>query len=78
MEYMRTTINLDDDSFELARQYAKSRSLRLGKAVSELVRRGALAPRPTHLVNGLHVFDLPDDSPKVTVKAVKDLEAEIG
>jgi hypothetical protein len=73
---MRTTINLDDDVLPLVKEYAESRSVGMGKALSELVRRGINAPRPTRLVNGLQVFDLPPDSPPVTTKAVRKLEAE--
>jgi len=73
---MRTTLSIDDDAFRLVKRYAASRSLRLGKAVSELVRRGIAAPVRTRLVNGLHVIDLPADSPKVTTELVRKLEAE--
>lgn len=73
---MRTTISLDDDIVVQVKQYAKSRSLRLGKAVSELVRRGIRQQRPTRSMNGLQVFDLPENSPPVTRKHVEDLEAE--
>ncbi len=75
-EQMRTTLSLDDDVFRMVKRYAASRSLGLGKAVSELVRRGLTTPRPTRLVNGLLVFDLPPDSPRVTTKRVRELEAE--
>ena len=47
---MRTTLNLDEDAFQLAKAYAQSRSLALGKAVSELVRRGLAAPMNTLVV----------------------------
>jgi len=57
------------------KRYAASRSLALGKAVSELVRRALTAPRPTRSVNGLQVFDLPPESARVTTKQVKELEA---
>ena len=67
---------MDDDVLSQAKQYAKSRSLRLGKAISELVRRGMAQRRPTHAVNGLQVFDLPANSPRVTRRDVADLEAE--
>ena len=60
----------------LVRGYAESRSLALGKAVSELVRRGFSTERPTRVVNGLHVFELPPDSPIVTAKAVRELELD--
>ena len=73
---MRTTLNLDDDVFGQVQRYARSRSLSLGKAVSELVQRGLLTPRPTRQVNGLEVFDLPKDSPIVTTEQVRRLEAE--
>jgi hypothetical protein len=73
---MRTTVSLDDDAFRILQQYAKSRSLRMGKALSELVRRGFALPRPTRTVNGLQVFDLPADSPRVTGSKVRELEEE--
>jgi hypothetical protein len=73
---MRTTLSLDDDVFQLARGYAESRSLALGKAVSELVRKGLRAPTPTRMVNGLLVFDVPPD-PRITSKRIKDLESEL-
>jgi hypothetical protein len=58
----RTTINLDDEIIGLVPEYARSRSLSLEKAVSELVRRGFEAKRATRDVNGLLVFDLPGET----------------
>src|SRR5439155_779719 len=55
---MRTTLSIDDDTFHLVKRYAASRSLALGKAVSELVRRALTAPRPTRSVNGLQLLEL--------------------
>lgn len=71
---MRTTMNLDDDILAFARHYSESRSLSLGKAISDLVRRGIEAPPRTKVVNGIHVFDVPPDSPKVTTEHVLRLE----
>jgi hypothetical protein len=48
----------------------------MGKAVSELVRRGLSAPVKTRVVNGLVVFDVPGDSEAVTSELVKQLEAD--
>jgi hypothetical protein len=73
---MRTTLSLDDDVFQLARGYAESRSLALGKAVSELVRKGLRAPTPTRMVNGLLVFDVPRDE-RITSKRIKELESQL-
>ena len=73
---MRTTLSLDDDVFDLLKTYAEARSLAMGKAASELVRRGFAAPPKTRKMNGLVVFDLPEDSETVTSEHVKKLEAE--
>ena len=73
---MRTTISLDDDVFDMAKRYAEARSIALGKALSELARRGAEAPVRTRRVNGLVVFDLPEDTERVTTEQVKRLEAD--
>lgn len=74
---MRTTLNLDDDVLTAAKTYAESRSLGLGEAVSELVRRGMTVATPTRVVNGLLVFDLPAGSPRVTRETVKKLRDEL-
>ena len=74
--YVRTTLSLDDDVFQVLKTYAEKRSLAMGKAVSELVRRGLNAPVKTRVVNGLVVFDVPEDSEAVTSKLVKQLEAD--
>jgi hypothetical protein len=70
---MRTTLNLDDDVLELLKEYAESRSVALGRAASELVRRGLAAPVQTRMVNGFHVVVLPANSPRVTSEKVKQL-----
>jgi len=73
---MRTTLSIDNDALRLAKQHATRRSIGLGKAVSELVRRGAAAPLRLRNVNGIFVVDLPPDSPKVTPEHVRALEEE--
>jgi hypothetical protein len=70
---MRTTLNLDEDALEMVRQYSEARSVALGKAASELVRKGFATPTPTRVVNGFVVFDVPADSPKITTERVKEL-----
>jgi len=75
---MRTTLSIDDDVVEEVKRYAESRSMALGKAVSELVRKALRTPLPIRVdpVTGLHVFDLPPDSPKITSEKVRELDAE--
>jgi hypothetical protein len=72
----KTTVDLDDDVFDMVKRYAEARSMALGKALSELVRRGCEPPVKTRRVNGLVVFDSPDDAERVTTEYVKRLEAE--
>jgi hypothetical protein len=74
---MRTTLNLDDDALQLLREYSENRSLALGKAASELMRRGVNAPVRTRMVNGFVVFDIPSGGPKISSERVKELESEL-
>ena len=74
---MRTTLNLEDDVLELVKRYADGRSLPLGKAVSDLLRRGLETPTPTRVISGFVVFDVPPDSPPITGIRVKELEEDL-
>jgi Arc/MetJ family transcription regulator len=70
-ESMRTTISIDDDVLAEAKTYATARQVPLGRAVSDLIRRGLTAKTPTRVVNGLLVFD-PPGSPVLTSERVKE------
>ena len=70
---MRITLNLEDDVVRMVRSYAESRSLRLGRAVCELLRMGCRPPMRTRIVNGIHVVDLPLGSPPITTRRVKEM-----
>jgi len=71
---VRTTINLDDDLVPTVKQYAESRSIPVGKAVSELVRKGINAFPRTRTVNGLQVIDLSENSSRVSAEHVRGLQ----
>ena len=70
---MRTTVTLEDDAFAVAQAYAQARALKLGQAISELIRRGGGERLPVRKKAGVWVFDLPPDEPLVTSRRVKDL-----
>ena len=74
---MRTTLTIDDDILPVVRSYAEGRSLSLGKAVSDLVRRGLSSRAPTKVVNGVVVFDVPPDARPITSERIKELESEM-
>ena len=70
---MRTTLNLDDDMFERLREYAENRSVSLGKAASELVRKGLDAPVETRRVNGFCAVVLPPGGSQASTERVRRL-----
>jgi hypothetical protein len=70
---MRTTLTIEDDAFSKAQEYANARALKLGQAVSELIRRGTAERLPMKQKNGAWVFELPPGTPNVTAKQVKDM-----
>ncbi len=73
---MRTTLSLEDDAVKAIQEYARSRRLSLGKAASELVRRGARYQVGTRKVNGLPVLNASDDFPVITSERVRELSDE--
>jgi hypothetical protein len=73
---MRTTLSLEGDAIEAIREYARSRRLSLGKAASELVRRGARYQVGTRKVNGLPVLDASEEFPVITSEQVQELTEE--
>ena len=74
---MRTTLTLEDDALQIARAVARRRRLTLGRAVSELVRRGARQMVATESRHGLEVVKLPPGSSRVTAGRVDELLDEL-
>ncbi len=70
---MRTTLSLEDDAIRAIHAYAKRRRLSLGRAASELVRRGAGYQIGIKKVNGLPVLDASEEFPVITSKRVREL-----
>ena len=70
---MRTTLALDDEAARLVRTYARTARVSLGKAASELIRRGGRYRLETKKVNGLPVFQVPDGFRKITAAQVEEL-----
>ena len=73
---MRTTLTLDDDVLAEAARRADLLRVSLGKAVSDLARRGLQVAPPVREMNGLMVFDPPKGSPQITARRVKDALGE--
>src|SRR5205807_1597975 len=56
VDAVRTTLQIDDDVLAIAKAQAEARGVSLGKALSELARKGARAEMPVKSVSGLKVF----------------------
>lgn len=66
---MRTTLQIDDDVLDDAREIAAQDGRSLGAVISELARR-SLAPARISERKGLPVFDVPAGSPTFTADQV--------
>ena len=72
---MRTTLDLDDDVLQAAKEIAESRNMTAGKIVSELVRKALERPTATARVrNGVPLLPpRPAGAPRPTMKLVNGL-----
>jgi hypothetical protein len=72
---MRTTLDLDEDILQAAKELAEMRGLSAGKVVSDLVRKALAPPRPARKVrNGVPLLPRrPPGSPIPTMKLVNEL-----
>jgi hypothetical protein len=75
---MRTTVTIDDDLLEAAKSLAAQRGVPLGKAISELMRkgiqyRGASKKRRS----GFPVFKVSSHARPITLETVKRAEEEL-
>ena len=74
---MRTTLLIDDDVLQAAKELAEAKGITAGKALSDLARIG-LAPKRTATVrNGVPLLPRrPASAPKTTLKRVNELRDE--
>jgi len=73
---MRTTINLPDDVYEIARSLARSKDISLGEAPAGLARKGI---HPTLRIDErapFPRFSIPDDAPPITLEQTLAAEDE--
>jgi hypothetical protein len=74
---MRTTLDLQDDVLARVKEYAAARSMSTGAAASYLLKQALNRPLGTRIENGFEVFDVPGDSPVVTLEHTLRLEDEL-
>lgn len=73
IKVMRTTLTLEDDAIEAVQEFSVRRGISLGKAASELIRRGSRYQLGVRKVNGLPVLDASGDMPAITAERVREL-----
>ena len=73
---MRTTLDLDLDVLQAAKELAAVRGVSAGQVVSELVRKALRAPKTTRLRNGVPLIARRAGSPPLTMAAVNALRDE--
>jgi len=74
---VRTTLDIDDDVLQAAKEIAAARGTTAGRALSELARRGLAPARPARLRNGIPLLPpRPAGAPRPTMKRVNELRDE--
>jgi hypothetical protein len=71
---MRTTLDLDEDVLQAAKEIAAARGSTAGKVLSELARKALEPPRTVRVRNGVPLLPRrPPGSPRLTMKLVNEL-----
>ena len=70
---MRTTLDLDLDVLQAAKEIGMARGLSAGQVVSELLRKALAPPRAAKVRNGVPLLSRKAGSPPLTMAAVNRL-----
>ena len=70
---VRTTLEIDDDVLQAAKELADFRGLTAGKVLSELARKGMTSTTESAVRNGVPVFPRQPGRRTITMKLVNDL-----
>jgi hypothetical protein len=74
---MRTTLTVDDDVLQAARILAESKRVSVGKAISDLARKGLRADSNRKKRNSFPLFSVPSDARTIGLEDVRKIEDEI-
>ncbi len=74
---MRTTIDIKDQVLQRVKEYAAARSISNGAAANELLERGLNARLGIRYEEGVALFDVPEESPVVSLENTLRLEDEL-
>lgn len=71
---MRTTVNLPDDIYEVARSIASAKRISLGEALAELIRRGLEPASKSDDEPGFPCFSVSKRAAPITLEQTLDVE----
>lgn len=74
---MRTTINLPNDVYRVARDVAHVRNISLGDAIAELVRQGLRPSDRLDFSGPFPKFKVPPDAEPITLEQLLEAEDEL-
>jgi hypothetical protein len=74
---MRTTINLPDDVFRVARSLAHQKGISLGEAVAQLARADLRPPGPINHKKAFPTFTQKPNAKPITLEQTLDAEDEL-
>lgn len=74
---MRTTLNLPDDVYEIARSVANANRISIGDALAELVRQALKPPLRINTEKAFPCFELPPDAQPITLEQTLEAEDEL-
>jgi hypothetical protein len=74
---LRTTIDIKDQVLQRVKEYAEARSISNGAAATELLERGLNARLGIRYEEGVALFDVPEESPVVSLENTLRLEDEL-
>ena len=74
---MRTTLDIDDDLLQAAKELAEARGVSAGRAISDLVRKALESPRAGRVRNGVPLLPAQRSAArKPTMRLVNELRDE--
>ena len=74
---MRTTLDIDQDVLQAAKEIATNRGTTAGKVLSELARKGMSSGKEVQVRNGVPLIPRgPEGSPRLTMEMVNALRDE--
>lgn len=74
---MRTTLTIDDDVLAAAKQFADTRGITLGEAISQLARATLTERRRFGTRNGILLLPAPPDAGAGTLEHVNELRDDL-